>query len=216
MGPRSCGDRMTIWDDDDDDVVEKRASEPLIAGPLVQFCGHIELVLILDRVRGPGMEVPLGGRRTTGRWMMGGRGRVPLAVFLTLFLSACATAGGSARLEGTPGGTEVSAPISSLERANRSDSRIPTLLVENASGNHVAVRLNGFRLGTATAGRNCIQIPRTAGEIVLELVPVGMPPQLAWPIHLGESLHWRVTVGPGGTLKYDLSSLTPAESGCRR
>ena len=71
-------------------------------------------------------------------------------------------------------------------------------------------------MGTATAGRNCIQIPRTAGEIVLELVPVGMPPQLAWPIHLGESLHWRVTVGPGGTLKYDLSSLTPTESGCRR
>ena len=147
---------------------------------------------------------------------MGGRGRVPLAVFLTLFLSACATAGGSARLEGTLGGTEVSAPISSLERANRSDSRIPTLLVENASGNHIAVRLNGFRLGTANAGRNCIQIPRTAGEIVLEFVPVGMRPQLAWPIHLREGLHWRVTVGPGGTLKYDLSSLTPAESGCRR
>ncbi len=147
---------------------------------------------------------------------MGRRGRVPLAVYLILFSSACAKAGGSARLEGFPRGDDGSAPISSVARMNRSDSSIPTLLVENTSGDHIAVRLNGFRLGTATSGRNCIEIPQTVGEIVLEFVPLGTPPQLAWPIHLGESLHWRVTVGPGSRLKYDLTALTPAESGCRR
>ena len=148
---------------------------------------------------------------------MGGGGRVPLAVFLILFLSACSTAGGSARFEGVQGGDEGSAPISSVARANRSDSWILTLLVENASGGPIAVRLNGFRLGTAIGGRNCIQIPQTVGEIVLEFVPLGTRPQLAWPVDLRESLHWRVTVGPGATpLKYDLSSLTPAEGSCRR
>ncbi len=147
---------------------------------------------------------------------MGGRGRVPLAVFLILFSSACATAGGSARLEGTPGRDEVSAPISSLGRGDRSDWWIPTLLVENASGEHIAVRLNGFRLGTATRGRNCVLIPQLVGEITLEFAPVGMDPQLAWPVYLEESLHWRVRVEPGDRLKYDLGSLTPAESSCRR
>ena len=145
---------------------------------------------------------------------MSGRGRVPLAVYLILFSSACATAGGSARLEGFPGRDEGSAPISRLDRTSRSDSRIPTLLVENASGDHIAVRLNGFRLGTATGGRNCIPIPKAVGKIVLEFDPVGMDSQLAWPVHLGESLHWRVRLEPGGTLKYDLSFLTPAESSC--
>ena len=157
----------------------------------------------------------MGGRG----WMMGGRGRVPLAVFLILFSSACATAGGTARLEGAPGGpagNQVSAPISSLERVDRSDSPIPTLLVENASGDHIAVRLNGFRLGTATGGRNCLLIPRLVGEMMLEFDPVGMDAQLAWPISLTESLHWRVSVEPGDRLKYDLSSLTPAEGSCRR
>ncbi len=147
---------------------------------------------------------------------MGGRGRVPLAVFLVLFFGACATAGGSARFEGAPDRNDVSAPISSVERGDRSDSWIPTLLVENASGDQIALRLNGFRLGTATGGRTCIQIPQTVGEIVLEFVPLGTSPQLAWPVHLGESLHWRVRVGPGGRLKYDISSLMPAESSCRR
>ncbi len=147
---------------------------------------------------------------------MGGRGRVPLAVYLILFSSACAKAGGSARLERFPRGDDGSAPVSSVEPATRSDPWIPTLLVENTSGDHIAVRLNGFRLGTATSGRNCIQIPQTVGEIVLEFVPLGTHPQLAFPIHLGQSLHWRVRVGPGGRLKYDLTSLTPAESGCRR
>ena len=147
---------------------------------------------------------------------MGGRGRVPVAVFLILFLSACATAGGSARLEGAPGRDYVSAPISSVERADRSDSWMPTLLVENASGAHIAVRLNGFRLGTATGGHNCILIPQLVGEIMLEFDPVGLDPQTAWPVYLEESLHWRVGVEPGDRLKYDLSSLTPAESSCRR
>ncbi len=147
---------------------------------------------------------------------MGGRGRVPLAVYLILFSSACSTAGGSARLEGFPRGDEGSAPISSVDGATRSDSWIPTLLVENTSGDHIAVRLNGFRLGTATGGRNCILIPPVFGEIVLEFVPLGTRPQFAWPVHLGESLHWRVSVEPGDRLKYDLSSLTPAESSCRR
>ena len=163
---------------------------------------------------------------------MGGCGRVPLAVFLALLLSGCATSSGSARLENglggnedVPGGNEVSggnqvsAPISSVERedrADRFDSRIPTLLVENSSGGHIAVRLNGFRLGTATAGRSCIQLPLTVGEILLEFVPLATSPQVAWPIHLGESSHWRVSVGPGERLKYDLGSLRPAQRSCRR
>ncbi len=147
---------------------------------------------------------------------MGGRGRVPLAAFLTLLLSACAASGGSVRIEDAPGGNEVSSPISSLERGDRSDSWIPTLLVENASGDHIAIRLNGFRLGTATGGRNCILIPPVFGEIVLEFVPLGTRSQFAWPVHLAESLHWRVRIEPGGRLEHDLSFLTPAESSCRR
>ncbi len=146
---------------------------------------------------------------------MGGRGRVPLAVFLVLFFGACATAGGSARFEGAPDRNDVSAPISSVERGDRSDSWIPTLLVENASGDHITVRLNGFRLGTATGGRNCLLIPRIVGQIMLEFDPVGMDPQLAWPAYLEESLHWRISIEPGGALKYDLASLRPAESSCR-
>ena len=79
VGPRSCGDRVTIWDDDDDEAVEGRVSEPLVAGPLVQpFEGieqrieqrveqRVELGQVFDRVRGSGMEAPLrrhwGGRR---------------------------------------------------------------------------------------------------------------------------------------------------------
>ena len=146
---------------------------------------------------------------------MGGRGRVPLAVFLVLFFSACAAAGGSARFEGAPGGKDVSAPISSVERGDRSDSWIPTLLVENASGDHITVRLNGFRLGTATGGRSCIQIPQLVGQIRLEFDPVGTDPQLAWPVYLEESSHWRVSIEPGDRLEYDLSSLRPAEGSCR-
>ena len=147
---------------------------------------------------------------------MGGRGGVPLAVFLVLFSSACAMAGGSARLEGAPGGNDVSAPISSVERGDRADSWTPTLLVENASGDHITVRLNGFRLGTATGGRNCMLIPQVVGQIRLEFDPVGMDPQLAWPVYLEESSHWRVSIEPGDRLEYDLSSLRPAEGSCRR
>ena len=36
VGPRSFGDRVTVWEDDDDDVAERRASEFSVAGPLVQ------------------------------------------------------------------------------------------------------------------------------------------------------------------------------------
>ena len=146
---------------------------------------------------------------------MGGGGRVPLAVFLILFSGACATAGGSSRLEGAPGGDGDSAPTSSVERADRFDAWIPTLLVENASGDPITVRLNGTTLGTATAGRSCMLIPLNVGEMVFEFVPVGMDPQLAWPVQMRESRHWRVNVGPGGTLKRDLSSLAPAESSCQ-
>ncbi len=164
--------------------------------------------------------------------MRGGCGRVPLAVFLALLSSGCATSGGSARLENGPGGNEdlpggnevsggnqVSAANSSVERedrADRFDSRIATLLVENSSGFPIAVRLNGFRVGTATSGRSCIELSQRVGEILLEFVPFASSPQVAWPIHLGESLHWRVSVGPGKRLKYDLGSLRPAQRSCRR
>ncbi len=147
---------------------------------------------------------------------MGGRGRVPLAVFLVLFFSACATAGGYARFEGAPGGNDVSVPISSVERGDRADSWIPTLLVENASGDPITVRLNGFRLGTATGGRNCMLIPQVVGQIRLEFDPVAMDPQLSWPVYLEESSHWRVSIEPGDRLEYDLSSLRPAERSCMR
>ncbi len=63
MGPRSCGDRVAIWEDDDDDVAERRASEPVVAGPLVQPYERIEPVLVLTGSRDPGIEAPLGGRR---------------------------------------------------------------------------------------------------------------------------------------------------------
>ncbi len=59
-------------------------------------------------------------------------------------------------------------------------------------------------------------IPQSAREIMLEFDPVGMDAQFAWPISLTESLHWRVSVEAGDRLKYDLSSLTPAEASCRR
>ena len=176
---------MTVWEDDDDEVGERRASEPLVAGPLVQPRERIELVLVLTGSGDPGIEAPLSGRRDDREvepvfsCEMSGRGRVPLAVYLILFSSACATAGGSARLEGFPGRDEGSAPISRVDGTNRSESRIPTLLVENASGDHIAVRLNGFRLGTATGGRNRIPIPKAVGKIVLEFDPVGMDSQLA-------------------------------------
>ncbi len=63
VGPRSCGDRVTVWDDDDDEVAERRASEPLVAGPLVQPREHIELALVLTGSGDPGIEAPLCGRR---------------------------------------------------------------------------------------------------------------------------------------------------------
>ncbi len=34
-GSEIIGDRVAIWEDDDDDVAERRASEPLVADPLV-------------------------------------------------------------------------------------------------------------------------------------------------------------------------------------
>ena len=133
---------------------------------------------------------------------MGGGGKVPLAMLLVLFSGgACATGGGSS-------------PSSSVE-SDRFDSWIPSLLVENASGDPITVRLNGTTLGTATAGRSCLLIPLNVGEIVVEFVPAGMDPLLAWPVHLDDSRHWRVSVGTNGTLKQDLSSLTPAESTCQ-
>ena len=91
---------------------------------------------------------------------------------------------------------------------------VPTLLVDNVSDDHFAVRLNGLTLGTATGGRNCMLIPLEVGDIVLEFVPVGMDPQLARPVHLEESLHWRVKVGQRGTLEHDLFSLRPAAGSC--
>ncbi len=63
MGPRPRGDRVTVWEDDDDEVGEKRASEPLVAGPLVQPRQRIELVLVLTGSGDPGIEAPLNGRR---------------------------------------------------------------------------------------------------------------------------------------------------------
>jgi len=102
-----------------------------------------------------------------------------------------------------------------VEGADRFDAWIPTLLVENASGDPITVRLNGTTLGTATAGRSCMLIPLNVGEMVFEFVPVGMDPQLARPVHLEESLHWRVEVGRRGTLEHDLSSLKPAAGSCK-
>jgi len=36
VGPRSFGDRVTVWEEDDDEVAERGASELSVAGPLVQ------------------------------------------------------------------------------------------------------------------------------------------------------------------------------------
>ncbi len=62
VGPRSCGDRVTVWEDDDDDVGERRASELLVADPLVQPYERID-ALVLTGSGDPGIEAPLGGRR---------------------------------------------------------------------------------------------------------------------------------------------------------
>ncbi len=108
-----------------------------------------------------------------------------------------------------------SAPTSSAVRAARYGSGIPTLLVDNVSGDHFTVRLNGLTLGTAGAGRSCLLVPMEVGDVVLEFVPVGMDPQLARPVQLGQSLHWRVEVGRRTTLGHDLFSLKPAASSCQ-
>ncbi len=197
-------------------MVERRASEPLVAGPLVQPRERIEFAPVLTGSGDPGIEAPLGGRRDNREVDDGWTWKSPTGSGSDPVLERVRHGRRIRPPRGLPLGDEGSAPISSVERATRSDSWIPTLLVENTSGDPIAVRLNGFRLGTATSGRNCIRLPRTVGEIVLEFVPLGRHQQLAFPIHLGESLHWRVRVGPGGWLKYDLTSMTPAESSCRR
>ncbi len=147
---------------------------------------------------------------------MGGSGRVPLGVFLLVFTSACATAGGSALLGGLPWGDEDAASLRRMEPGDRSDSWRPTLLVENSSGEQIAVRVNGSRVGTATGGRTCIRIPRVMGPLVLEFDPVGTDSELALPVYLESSIHWKVEVRPGPTLKYDVLSMMPAENGCMR
>ena len=94
-------------------------------------------------------------------------------------------------------------------------SLLPTLLVENSSGYHIAVRMNGDRSGTATQGRTCIPIPQLAGPIDLEFVALGMAPLLAWSVYLEESPHWQIQFRPGVTIKYDVLSLSPTDRSCR-
>jgi len=147
---------------------------------------------------------------------MGGWGRVSLGAFLLVFSSACATAGGTARLEGFTRGDEDVASLARVERGDRRESWRPTLLVENYSGEHIAVRVNGFRIGTAAGGRTCISIPQVIGPVAVEFAPLGSDPQTAWPVHLASSSHWRVELRPGNRLKYDVQWVRPAANGCER
>ena len=48
----------------------------------------------------------------------------------------------------------------------------------------------------------------------LEFVPLGIAAQLAPPVYLEESSHWKVELWPGVTIKYDVLSLAPNGPGC--
>jgi hypothetical protein len=92
-----------------------------------------------------------------------------------------------------------------------------TLLVENHTGTHVGVYVDGTKIGTATAGRNCIRLPGSVGfgDVNLTFSPT------AWPsVSIRERLlsyeHWRVRLNsqhPSG-LTYDVLSLMPVTEGC--
>ena len=89
-----------------------------------------------------------------------------------------------------------------------------TLRVDNASGYHVVVRLEGRRVGTATQGSNCFRLPQPTGEFVLEFERVGASPEYTWPIQVNRDRHWSVKLRPGPMLKYDLSSIDAANGSC--
>lgn len=145
---------------------------------------------------------------------MGARAAVAL-VLSSWIAVGCAAVGGSAGLTEVPtmGGSDAGrSQAAGRRRAWRLD--VPTLLVDNRSGSQVAVYLDGMRIGTATAGRTCIRIPKTLGELGMVFAPTGsagFPGPIAY---LQESRHWRVELTPGVTIKYDVIGLTPSHESC--
>jgi hypothetical protein len=129
---------------------------------------------------------------------------------------------GVAAMVGTLGGCGTAAAgvgvstRQSFEAGQRAfEERRPTLLIENASADEVAIRLNGFRIGTATRGVSCIRLPASTGRIVLELVPMGAAPRRAEAVFLELSPHWRVTIGPSGLARLGEVPMWPSPSRCR-
>jgi len=94
-----------------------------------------------------------------------------------------------------------------------------TLMVYNGTGTHIGVYVDGTKIGTATAGRNCLTIPRALpqGPVRIRFNATAWP-----PVEIEERLqsyqHWEVDLDspyPQG-LVYDVLSLKPAAQGCVR
>lgn len=90
----------------------------------------------------------------------------------------------------------------------------PTLLVESASVEHVAVRVNGLRVGTITRGRSCIRIPAVSGSVRLDFVSLSGRASAPEPLYLTPGSHWRLVLGPGSKLGRDVQSLGRVDRGC--
>ena len=146
---------------------------------------------------------------------MRGRVRVLSGLVAAALLSSGCLVGGAARLDSAVPAGEAQAGVGWETTASRDRSRFASLYVDNRSGRHVTVRLNGRRVGTATRGRTCIRIPQMAGELRLEFAAHGERAFSAPIVFLEESAHWGVEFRPGITIKYDVLSLGPRRDGCR-
>jgi len=90
----------------------------------------------------------------------------------------------------------------------------PTLLVESAAADHIAVRVNGLRVGTVTRGRNCLALPASSGSLVLDFTARGEGARAPEPIHLVPGGHWRLSIEASGRLERDVLTLTPVAIAC--
>ena len=91
-----------------------------------------------------------------------------------------------------------------------------TLMVWNGTGTHIKVYIDGFKIGTATAGKNCLSMPPAlpGGQVEVRFDATGWP-----PVSIQENIrshdHWRVKFDspyPRGMV-YDVLSLMPDRSG---
>jgi len=91
---------------------------------------------------------------------------------------------------------------------------VPTLLVVSAAADHVAVRVNGFRVGTVTRGRSCVRLPAISGSLRVELVSLSGRATAPEPLLLAPGAHWRLELGPDGRVARDILALASTEEGC--